>query len=94
MTPVKTGEEIKASQTTVYYDENGNVTDVQTSTSYSKTTYNVSLLKTAIVVVNLKGAELPSTGGMGTTMMYIGGGLLVAFAVIMLVTKRRMNAAE
>ena len=94
MTPVKTGEEIKASQTTVYYDENGNVTDVQTSTSYSKTTYNVSLLKTAIVVVNLKGAELPSTGGMGTTMMYIGGGLLVAFAVIMLATKRRMNAAE
>lgn len=45
-------------------------------------------------VENNAGTELPSTGGMGTTMMYIGGGLLVAFAVIMLVTKRRMNAAE
>ncbi len=45
-------------------------------------------------VINQTGNELPSTGGMGTTMMYIGGGLLVAFAVIMLATKRRMNAAE
>lgn len=45
-------------------------------------------------VVNKQGATLPETGGMGTTMMYIGGGLLVAFAVIMLATKRRMNAAE
>lgn len=45
-------------------------------------------------VNNNSGTELPSTGGMGTTMMYIGGGLLVAFAVIMLATKRRMNAAD
>lgn len=45
-------------------------------------------------VENKAGTELPETGGMGTTMMYIGGGLLVAFAVIMLATKRRMNAAE
>lgn len=45
-------------------------------------------------VENKQGATLPETGGMGTTMMYIGGGLLVAFAVIMLATKRRMNAAE
>lgn len=45
-------------------------------------------------VENNAGATLPETGGMGTTMMYIGGGLLVAFAVIMLATKRRMNAAE
>ena len=49
---------------------------------------------TMIDVENQSGNELPSTGGMGTTMMYIGGGLLVAFAVIMLATKRRMNAAE
>lgn len=49
---------------------------------------------TKVDVENQTGNELPSTGGMGTTMMYIGGGLLVAFAVIMLATKRRMNAAE
>lgn len=55
-----------------------------------------SLTYTTVVakINNQSGAELPSTGGMGTTMMYIAGGLLVAFAVVMLATKRRMNAAE
>ena len=94
MTPVKTGEEIKASSTTIYYDENGNVTDEETTTSYTKTTYNVSLLKTAIVVINQAGTELPSTGGMGTTLFYVFGAVLMLGAAVLLVTKRRMNMAE
>ena len=94
MTPVKTDEEVKATAQTIYYDANGNVTATETEISYSKTTYNVELLKTAIVVVNQKGAELPETGGMGTTLFYILGGVLVLAAVVLLVTKRRMNAAE
>lgn len=48
--------------------------------------------KIEIEVENTSGTELPSTGGMGTTMIYIAGGLLVAAAVILLVTKRRMAA--
>jgi len=36
----------------------------------------------------------PSTGGMGTTILYIGGSILVLAAVILLVTKRRMSADE
>ena len=43
-------------------------------------------------VNNQSGAELPSTGGIGTTIFYILGALLVAGAVVLLVTKRRMNA--
>lgn len=43
-------------------------------------------------VVNLSGAELPETGGMGTTIFYILGGALVVVAVVLLVTKKRMNA--
>ncbi len=43
-------------------------------------------------VNNQSGTELPSTGGIGTTIFYILGGLLVAGAVVLLVTKRRMNA--
>ena len=43
-------------------------------------------------VVNNKGAVLPSTGGSGTTMLYIIGVILLAGAAILLVTKRRMNA--
>ena len=40
------------------------------------------------------GFELPSTGGAGTTMFYIFGGILVLAAVVLLVTKKRMAVAE
>ena len=43
-------------------------------------------------IENNKGATLPSTGGMGTTIFYIIGVVLLAGAAIILVTKRRMNA--
>ena len=41
-------------------------------------------------VVNNAGAELPETGGIGTTIFYTLGGILVLAAVILLVTKTRM----
>ena len=42
-------------------------------------------------VENKAGTELPSTGGIGTTLFYvIGGGLMVA-AIVLLVTKKRME---
>ena len=43
-------------------------------------------------VVNNAGSTLPSTGGMGTTLFYIIGAILVVGAGIVLVTRRRMNA--
>ena len=42
-------------------------------------------------VVNLTGTTLPSTGGMGTTVFYVVGGGLMAVAVVLLVTKKRME---
>ena len=42
-------------------------------------------------VVNNQGAELPSTGGIGTTMFYIVGAALVIGAGVVLVSRRRMN---
>lgn len=42
-------------------------------------------------VENKSGAELPSTGGIGTTVFYVLGGLLVVCAGVLLITKRRMN---
>lgn len=42
-------------------------------------------------VVNYKGSELPETGGMGTRILYLLGGVLVIAALVLLVTKRRMN---
>jgi len=45
-------------------------------------------------VLNEKGSTLPSTGGMGTTILYVGGSILVILAAILLITKRRMNAED
>ena len=45
-------------------------------------------------VVDLSGTTLPSTGGIGTTLFYVGGGILVLLAVVMLVTKKRMKAED
>lgn len=43
-------------------------------------------------VVNRSGAQLPETGGIGTTIFYVVGGLLTVGAVVLLVTKKRMSA--
>lgn len=44
-----------------------------------------------VKVLNQTGAELPSTGGMGTKLFYVLGTVLVLGAGILLITKRRMS---
>lgn len=44
-----------------------------------------------VKVLNQSGAELPSTGGIGTTLFYVVGGVLVVGAAVLLVTKKRME---
>jgi len=46
----------------------------------------------AVTVVNNPGNTLPSTGGMGTTLFYVIGSILVMGALVMLITKKRMAA--
>ena len=89
ITPVKTSA--TTTSTTVYLDENGNVTDTQTGTPVTIVLEDIAA--TTIVVVNKAGAELPSTGGMGTTMFYIFGFTMMMAAVVLLVTKKRMADA-
>ena len=55
-----------------------------------KQTYTTVVAK----INNQSGTELPSTGGIGTTIFYIVGGVLVVGAVVLLVTKKRMNNVE
>ncbi|UVF02680.1 isopeptide-forming domain-containing fimbrial protein [Streptococcus equinus] len=45
-------------------------------------------------IVNRKGSLLPSTGGMGTTILYVVGSILVLAAAVLLITKKRMDAAK
>ena len=42
-------------------------------------------------ILNQKGSVLPSTGGIGTTIFYVLGAVLVLGAGVLLVTRRRMN---
>ena len=89
---VKTGS--TSTHTTVYLDKDGNIANTETD---RKTEVKVDIEKIAakpVVVVNKAGTELPSTGGMGTTVFYVLGAVLVMGAVVLLVTKKRMSDAN
>ncbi len=47
-----------------------------------------------VEIENNSGTELPSTGGMGTTMFYVFGAVLLLGAAVLLITKRRVNMAQ
>jgi fimbrial isopeptide formation D2 family protein/LPXTG-motif cell wall-anchored protein len=53
--------------------------------------YTADNLQQEADVTNNSGTELPSTGGIGTTIFYIIGAILVIGAGVVLVTRRRMN---
>lgn len=92
VTAVKTGE--TSTHTTVYLDKDGKFVD---ASAKEKTEVKVdidTIAATALVVVNKAGTELPSTGGMGTTIFYVLGSVLVLGAVVLLVTKKRMSDAN
>ena len=79
---------------TRYYDAKGNLVSEEVTGGSSKTvTNNLSSLDAAAVeVINEAGSVLPSTGGIGTTIFYVIGAILVIGAGVVLVTRRRMNA--
>lgn len=88
----KTGQ--ISTNTTVYLDENGNTTNTQTENTIEVKVDIANIAATALVVVNKAGTELPSTGGMGTTIFYVLGAVLVVGAGVLLVTKKRMSQSE
>ena len=53
-------------------------------------TYN-GVYTGTVKVENKTGAELPSTGGIGTTVFYVVGGLMVLIAIVLLVTRKKMS---
>lgn len=59
-------------------------TEAEDNTTY---TYTPVVAK----VNNNSGTELPSTGGIGTTIFYAAGSILVIAAAVLLITKKRMS---
>ena len=86
---VKTGK--TSTHTTVYLDENGNIVSAEAESTVEVIVEINNIAATAIVVVNKTGTELPSTGGMGTTIFYVLGSVLVLGAAVLLITKKRMS---
>ena len=83
---------------TTYYDAEGNVVDeeVEGGSSTTTTTGEYATISDIPVesiakVVNRQGTELPSTGGIGTTIFYVVGSILVVAAGVLLITKKRMS---
>ena len=71
-------------------------TDVPVTITPTKSNDGTSMSLTSVTaeVENKSGSELPSTGGMGTTIFYVLGGILVVGAAILLITKKRMGAEK
>lgn len=90
---VKTSESTTTTSITKYLDKDGNVVATEQQDGSTVTYTNSDIPVGALsVVVNKAGAELPSTGGIGTTIFYVVGALLVIGAGVLLVTRRRMRA--
>lgn len=70
---------------TIGYDDEGEFTYTWSS---GITDENNSAV---VTVNNFAGSTLPETGGIGTTIFYIAGGVLLVGAAVLLITKRRMN---
>ncbi|MCD8217182.1 MAG: SpaH/EbpB family LPXTG-anchored major pilin [Clostridiales bacterium] len=76
---------------TATYGADGTIESLSCDNSDVTVTVTNSTLSTT--VVNNTGVELPSTGGIGTTIFYIIGGVMVAGAVVLLITRKRMKSA-
>ena len=57
----------------------------------AKGDYSAGNLKQEATVINKAGSVLPATGGIGTTLFYVVGSVLVIGAAVVLISKRRMT---
>ncbi len=69
------------SETGCIWSENGSTENI----------FTVDGAMFSATIANNKGTTLPGTGGIGTTIFYVFGGILVLGAVIVLITKKRMS---
>lgn len=84
-------ETLNTTPTSPYYkqafDDDGNRLAPTIEMNDSKVSESGFVLK----IVNKTGTELPSTGGIGTTIFYVVGGILMVAAVVAFIVKKRME---
>ena len=56
--------------------------------------YTMSNLSKSVDVINYAGTALPSTGGIGTTIFYVVGGLLIVAAIIFFIVRARLSKEQ
>lgn len=79
--------ELSEKDVTVPNDASVTVNNNLTSATMNGNNY----VKNGVAVENKTGSLLPSTGGIGTTIFYVIGGILVIGAGVLLITKKRMS---
>lgn len=65
---------------------------VQVNNSGKNNDENVLTDNVVTKIANNKGSVLPSTGGIGTTIFYIAGGILIVAAVLLIARRKKSNA--
>ena len=84
-------EPVKFTITAAYTEDGSALSDgkptVVVGTEASSATLSAS-------IVNKAGSNLPETGGTGTPLFYIVGGILVIGAAVLLITRKRMNSEK
>ncbi len=74
-----------------YYKLTKTSTEESEESVENTVTYTFAASVASIIVANAAGSTLPGTGGMGTTLFYLVGGILVLGAAVLLITRRRMS---
>lgn len=91
ITPKEVGTTVTTTTFKVYMKD-GEIVSRETEGATETEIAKADIAATPLVVVNEQGTALPSTGGIGTTIFYLIGAILVIGAGVVFVTRRRMHS--
>lgn len=87
----KLAESIQITVSATIDEANDKIASMTGNTNQGNIVFDATNATVQVTIPNFKGNVLPSTGGIGTTMFYVFGGLMFACAAVLLITKKRMN---